>query len=102
MLQRMRDIVQGRISDKTLFLNISAAIQYEVEEATKDILGRLKGRILSNLGSLQRDISTALASENVEKPKNQDPAKTKRQEELLKSTTSLIQKHSRVIGELKL
>jgi thiamine pyrophosphate-dependent acetolactate synthase large subunit-like protein len=95
MLEKQRDIVQGRITKKTIFTNISVAIQDDVEQLTEVVLAELKDCISKNLEGLQQDVSTALASEF-----HQDSEKTESQNELLQSITRLLDEHSRIVRDI--
>lgn len=59
---RQKHIVQGRITNGTLFPNISTAIKREIKAAAKATFESVRKLLKSEFASLENDVTMALAS----------------------------------------
>jgi hypothetical protein len=59
---RQKHIVQGRITNGTLFPNISTAIKREIKAAAKAAFESVQKLLESQFASLENDVTMALAS----------------------------------------
>jgi len=84
MANRQQRTVQGRITNGTLFPNISISIENQVDELTEKILDQLQEKILKLLGFIRSDLETALGSETVSRARHGDKSELDQHERALK------------------
>jgi hypothetical protein len=84
MAERQRRTVQGRITNGTLFPNISISIKNQVNELTEEILDQLQGKVLKILGLIQSDLETALGNNTESRARQRDRSELAQHEKTLK------------------
>lgn len=100
---RQRAIVQGRITNGTLFPHISAKIQDSIDKLVRKTFRDLDDAVNSILDLIINDVEMALASDfqRADSARNQeDPGEEKKKEELMVKIRELKGRHEELLTSI--
>jgi hypothetical protein len=100
---RQRAIVQGRITNGTLFPHISAKIQASIDQLVRKTFRDLRDAVNAVLDLVVSDVEMALASypQRVDSARNQeDPEEERRKGELMAKIRELKGKHEELLASI--
>lgn len=100
---RQRNTVQGRITNGTLFPNISTAIKREIETAAKTTFDSVLKSLESDFALIENDITMALASAPQQSGDREDVAceeEERRRGELAGAVRGLKRQHAEVLASI--
>ncbi|KAN0095627.1 hypothetical protein V8E51_016338 [Hyaloscypha variabilis] len=100
---RQRSIVQGRITNGTLFPHISARIQASIDQLVRKIFRDLHGAVNAVLDLIVSDVEMALTSnpQRMDSANNQaDPQEQRRKEELMAEIRELKGEHEKLLASI--
>ncbi|OBT81787.1 hypothetical protein VE02_09856 [Pseudogymnoascus sp. 03VT05] len=100
---RQRNTVQGRITNGTLFPNISTAIKREIEAAVKTTFDNVRKSLESDFALIENDVTMALASAPQQSGDREDVAcedEERRREELADAVKGLKRQHAEVLASI--
>lgn len=101
MAQRQRDTVQGRITDGTLFPNISIAIGNQVDKLTDKILNQLQEKVLGILVLIRSDLEMALGKEAKSRLGQKDREELEQRQVILRNLLkTLKEKHEKILKDI--
>lgn len=103
MAARQRRKVQGRITNGTLFPNISMAIKRDTEATATATFEKLKNTLESTIVLLEDDIAMALTTmphQSADMEEIDHEAEVKRREDLARAVQILRRKHTEVIRSI--
>lgn len=100
---RQRAIVQGRITNGTLFPHISAKIQASIDDLVRKTFRRLKNEVDAVLDLIVSDVEMALASnlQRLGSARNQDDLEEQKgKEELMAEIRELKEEHEKLLASI--
>lgn len=100
---RQRDTVQGRITNGTLFPNISRAIKREIKAAAKTTFDNVQKSLESEFTLIENDVTMALASAPQQSGDREDVGREgeeRRRGELAGAVRGLKRQHAEVLASI--
>lgn len=100
--KRQHNTVQGRITDGTLFPNISVAIKDDVEAKTEAAFSAFRNALLPTFVRIKNDISVAIAAEmrSLDKAYKERKDEERRREELSGTIQVLKRQHRELLRRI--